>query len=406
MQDIVTDVRRLLGDAGIDQLAVETDDATAAAGSVGPDEGRVRIVTVAEGALDPQLPALAPSAVAPLQHVIDRLASDRDRRRALAARALAGSLAGLAPALDGLADDAEHEAIDVDALARSARDIFLGELRTLREDLAHGTFLRAEAVRQWHDFVGADEVTRFFSQGIGRVRGTLSALFRGMPKAPVSEVREETIDDLSALTRTRLSEAVRRTAGAWAGSPAVASRIGDDASIWRPSPDVERRLHARLLDWTGSIAEDVRTTGGPKRLLARGASVGVNAAGIGVMLATFSHTAGLTGAEVGIAAATGFLNQKLLEALFGEAALVEMIGRARQRLIDALAETFGEELDRFLGLVSSGDELRAIAADARAAAAEARALPAGLSTGARGVMDDAEDGDWPASAHERSAFAS
>ena len=53
----------------------------------------------------------------------------------------------------------------------------------------------------------------------------------------------------------------------------------------------------------GTIAEDVRETGAPKRTLARGATLGVNAAGIGVMLATFSATGGLTGVEVGVAAA-------------------------------------------------------------------------------------------------------
>ena len=421
-RSVVEDVRRLLTDAGIDDLALEgpvpgigpvaTDASLDGWDAVGRGRGSnrprpaasvpaaprpgVRIVAVPEGALDPRIPALASGAIAPIRDVIDDLAADRDRRRALAARALAGSIAGLAPALDTIADDAEHEAIDVDALARTARDIFRSELRTLRDDLAHGSFLRAEAIRQWHTFVGADEVTRLFSQGIGRVRGTLTALIRGMPKAPVSEIRDETIEDLSILTRTRVSEAVRRTATAWADAPAVRRRIADDAGLWSPSPDLDRRLHERLAVWATSIAEDVRSTGGRKRTLARGASVGVNAAGIGVMLATFAHTAGLTGAEVGVAAATAVLNQKLLEALFGEAALVEMIGRARQRLLDELAATFGEELARFESLVASGDELRAIAGEARAAAADARRLPATLPAEVLAVMADPDADAWPA----------
>ena len=71
------------------------------------------------------------------------------------------------------------------------------------------------------------------------------------------------------------------------------------------------------------------------------------------MLATFVHTAGLTGTEVGVAAATAFLNQKLLGALFGEAAMVELVGRARQRLDAALAATFDEERRRFDALAPS-----------------------------------------------------
>lgn len=392
---VLDDIRRLLAQGGIDDLALDSPP-TAAGGTRLPNLPGVTIAPIIEGALDERLPALAPDAVAPVRSVIAGLAEDRGRRRALAARALAGSLAGLAPALDGIADDAEHEAIDADALRRTARDIFLGELRTLREDLAHGTFLRAEAIRAWHQFVGADEVTRLFSRGIGRVKGTISAAIRGMPRAPVSEVREETIDDLLALARSRLAEATRRAAAAWGEDPGIRGRVAADAALWSPSQDADERLRARLEGWSDGIADDVRTTGAPKRLLARGASIGVNAAGIGVMLATFSQTAGLTGAEVGVAAATAFLNQKLLEAVFGEAALVEMIQRARQRLVDALSETFAEELARFEALVPEGDELRAMAERARAIAADARGLPAALPAEVRAVGPDAGAAEeWP-----------
>ena len=65
------------------------------------------------------------------------------------------------------------------------------------------------------------------------------------------------------------------------------------------------------------------------------------------MVATFAHTGGLTGAEVGVAAGTAFLNQKLLTALFGEAAVVEMVRRAKDRLDEALRATFDEERGRF-----------------------------------------------------------
>jgi len=90
------------------------------------------------------------------------------------------------------------------------------------------------------------------------------------------------------------------------------------------------------------------------------------------MVATFAHTAGLTGTEVGIAAGTAFLNQKLLAALFGEAALVELIGRARARLDAALAASFADERTRFEILVPAPDELETLAADLRNTAADVR----------------------------------
>jgi hypothetical protein len=105
------------------------------------------------------------------------------------------------------------------------------------------------------------------------------------------------------------------------------------------------------------------------------------------MLATFIHTAGLTGTEVGIAAGTAFLNQKLLSALFGEAAMVELITRARARLEAALAATFAEEQDRFEVLVPAPAELETLADDLRRVAADVR-IAAGSSVGP-------ESGDSP-----------
>ena len=109
-------------------------------------------------------------------------------------------------------------------------------------------------------------------------------------------------------------------------------------------------------------------------MLARGASVGVNVLGTGVMLATFLHTGGLTGAEVGIAAATAFLNQKLLTALFGEAAMVEMIphaGGGCRRCWRRRSRRSGRgSTSTCLRLASC----RTLATELRAAAREVRAL--------------------------------
>jgi energy-coupling factor transporter ATP-binding protein EcfA2 len=346
----------------------------------------LELFAVTEGAVDPAVDGLDRDALRPLLDRIAALAADRDSRLALAARALGGALAGLEPQLRAIADDLEHAAIDADRLRRLATDAYERELAGLRDDLSRGTFLRAEALRQWHDFVGADQLTRLFASGIGRVRGAVSGLFKGRPEAPVAEVRDQTLEDLTALAHVRLSEAARRTSAAWADEPAAERVLAGHPEAWTVSDGVDEALRAGLGAWVDSIAQDVRETGGSKRTLARGASVGVNAAGIGVMLATFSHTGGLTGAEVGIAAATGFLNQKLLSALFGEAALVEMIQRARQRLIDLLGDVFRGELARFDALTADPGELRRLAAELRDVADDVRRLPATITVSSRPVM--------------------
>jgi energy-coupling factor transporter ATP-binding protein EcfA2 len=360
--EILADVGRLLTEAGL-------DDAERS-----PEAPRREVLAVREGALESAGDRLERAVIAPVLDEIARLRGDRDARLELAARALTGSLAGLGEALDTIADDVEHEAIDTEALRRTAERAYSGGLTSLRQELARGTFLREEALRHWQAFVGADQVTRFFSEGIGRVRGAIAAIFRPAT-APVAEVRAATTDDLIAVARLHAAEAARRTATAWSDAPAMTRIVAERPELWLPSPDLDTQLKGRLEDWIGEIVEDIQAHGRPKRMLARGASVGVNALGTGVMLGTFIHTGGLTGTELGVAAATAYLNQKLLAALFGEAAMVELIARARQRLDAALTTTFDEEQARFDALLPRPGDLNDLASELRAAAAEVRALP-------------------------------
>jgi hypothetical protein len=355
-------------------VAGRPDEATAARDSAADPATTLGIIAVAEGDVEPTTESLKPESIAQLAARIDRLRSDEDARHALAGRALAGAVAGIAPLLEEIADDCAFEATDAEALLRSAELEFEKELISLRTELGKAAFLREEALRQWQEFVGADQITRLFSRGIGQVRGALASLVRPA-RAPVAEIRSATTDDLVAVARLHAAEAARRTAADWDDDPAVRDGIATDPSLWATSIDFDDRVRRRLNAWIDGIADDIRATGRPKRLLARGASVGVNALGTGVMLGTFIHTGGLTGAEVGVAAATAFVNQKLLGALFGEAAMSELIGNARRRLDQVLAATMAEERARFEQLLPPPSELRTLAGELREAADRARAMP-------------------------------
>lgn len=362
--EVLADVRRLLADAGLDRLlAVEPG---------GPPR---ELIGVREGDLAPDGDRLVPDTIKALQDEIARLRAGTDARRELAARALSGSLVGLGESIDRIADDADHEAIDVEALRRTADRAYETSLIALRDEISHGTFLREEALRHWQSYVGADQMTRFFSQGIGRLRGAIAAVFRPT-SAPVAEIRAATTDDLVAVARLQAAEAARRTATAWSAEPGMLAVVAERADLWLPSPAFDARLRSGLDEWIDGIAAEIHSHGQSKRLLARGASVGVNVLGTGVMLATFIHTGGLTGAEVGVAAATAFVNQKLLSALFGEAAMVELIAHARSRLQDVLTTTFDAERARFDDLLPAQDELSGLAGELRVAARDVRALPA------------------------------
>jgi energy-coupling factor transporter ATP-binding protein EcfA2 len=356
---VIDDVRRLFAEAGVN--------------------GALEVVGVTEGQIDPTREALAVGSISPIAARIEHLRSDRDARIELATRALAGSLAGLGPLLEQIADDAAHEAIDAAAARRVSATNHERGLEAVREAVSHGSFLREEALRHWQAYVGADDVTRIFSKGIGAVRGAIASIFRPA-RAPIAEVRDATTDDLLAVARLHAAEAARRTASAWSEDRAVADAVAADPTLWGPSAGFDERFRGRLDEWIISIGTDIAETGEGKRRLTRGASIGVNAIGVGVMLATFVHTAGLTGTEVGVAAATAFVNQKLLGALFGEAAMVELIARARRRLDDALVATFAEERERYDALAVNPDELEGLADDLREASAELRRLPAVVPT--------------------------
>src|SRR3954447_19029668 len=178
--EILSDVRRLVADAGLNGLLASTADGS-------PRE----LIVVSEGDLSSDGRSLRPHAIQALEDEIARLRAAGEARRELAARALTGSLLGLGDSVERIADDAEHEAIDVEALRRTAHRAYESGLTALQDEISHGRFLREEALRHWQAYVGADQVTRFFSEGIGRVRGAIAAVFRPAT-APVAEVRAAT----------------------------------------------------------------------------------------------------------------------------------------------------------------------------------------------------------------------
>jgi len=352
---VLADARRLLAEAGMR----EADDT-------------LDLIAVTEGEVDPRTNGLVRETVRPLLDRIAQLATESEERRSVALDALAGAVRGLAPLVHSVADDLEHEAIDAEALRRIAETSYAEELEKLSRDLRGGVLLRAEVLRRWHDFVGADQVTRFISSGLGRLRGMLLSAFRGTPTAPVAIVEEEMASTLEALALRHATDAARRTASAWSERSDAAVLIDRDAALWSASDRFAPAIRDGLATWMRATIDDVRTGGGRKRAVAQVAALGVNAVGVAVMLGVFAHTAGLTGAELGIAAGTAYLNQKLLEALFGERAMEQLIEQARSRLDTLLTSLFAAERERFDALAPRPATLRELAVQLRAAASELR----------------------------------
>ena len=351
----------------LNRLPPDEEDRAAVIADAGRLFDQADLIAIDEGDVDPRVSGLAREKARPLLDRIARLAAQADERRAVATQALAGALRGLTPLAHTIADDLEHEAIDADALRRIAATMYGEELSSLTGSLQGGLMLREEVLRRWNDFVGADQVARFISTGIGRLRAIVVTAFRGTRPAPVTAVEAEMTTTLEALALRHATDAARRTAIAWSERSGAADLVAQHHDLWSASDGFGKAMREGLAAWMHAIVDDVRAHAGRKRALAQIAALGVNAVAVAVMLGVFASTAGLTGAEVGIAAGTAFLNQKLLEAIFGEGAMAELIANARARLASLVTSLFEKERERFDALVPAPAGLRALAGELRAA---------------------------------------
>ena len=329
--------------------------------------GDLELVAVAEGALDIEHDALLPDAIKPIREALDRLVASNEERRELARRGLAAALRGIPESVEGIAHQIDEEQRAITELRATADRAYANRRAALDEELRRGTFMRAEVLRQWQDFIGAGQVARFLAEGIGKITATLRSLIERGPPAPATEVREAAFADLIALTVQHADTAAQRTAATWSGDRYGALALAADEALWRASPGLPARLSKDLEAWAADIGDRIREMGGRRKGMAQLASLGVNAVGTSAVLAVFVHTGGLTGAEVGITAATALVNQKLLEAIFGEANVTTFVAEARGRLRDLLDTAFADERARWNAtLGETGDP--ALAGELRSAA--------------------------------------
>jgi hypothetical protein len=153
---------------------------------------------------------------------------------------------------------------------------------------------------------------------------------------------------VDGLVHAAADRAAERAAGAWKGRPAGVALLAGDERLDAASGGLVERTREEVRAWQGFVFDLVQQEGAGKRTTARLASLGVNGAGLVVMLAVFVQSAGLSGLEVVVAGGTSALSQKLLEAIFGDQAVRAMADRARRDLLERVDGLLGEEAERFL----------------------------------------------------------
>jgi hypothetical protein len=239
-----------------------------------------------------------------------------------------------------------------------------GALSRVDEAIRDGALLRGEVLARWQDVVGTGEFLRKLESRVGRIRDRVVAAVSGRP-GPVEELGTALESGIATVVQAAVEEAAESAYGCWARHQAGEPLLTEELA--RPAPGLAEAVERLVRDWQEFVLELVRTEGASKRSGARLASYGVNGAGLVVMLAVFSQTAGLTGAEIAVAGGTSVAGQKVLEAIFGEQAVRGLARRARDDLLARVEELLAQDSGRYTEVLGSaasmvsGDELRAAA---------------------------------------------
>ena len=322
-REVPADLRRMLQDEGLPEADVLVVPET----------------SLAEGLI----PA---AALAPVRAWLDDLAADAQARAALVRRTLRGALASL-PARAAAVEDAAMQQLSAAAELRAEADAaYAAAGREVEAALRSGSLLRGEVLARWHEVVGTGDVMRALESRVGWARDRLRSVVSGKPAAD-DELREAVENRVEAVVRAAAEHAAERTARAWRERVAGRALLQGTTGLDRASAGLEAAIEDEVRAWQGVVFDLVREEGASKRATARLASLGVNGAGLTVMLAVFAHTGGLTGAEVVVAGGTSAVAQKVLEAIFGDQAVRTLAAQAREDLFARVERLLRDDAARF-----------------------------------------------------------
>jgi hypothetical protein len=310
------------------------------------------LFTIPESGVDDQ--GLLPrQTVASIRAWLDGLAADTEARSVVVRKTLDGAIHSLG---HRSRDVSKELATQEEVSARLRGDVLKAYDERLTDvDAAtqDGTLLRGEVLARWQEFVGTGDLLRSLEDRVGRLRDRLLNAARGRPQ-PAQRLTAAVESGLETLIVEHAESAAERAALAWRSLPG-GEQLLDKApgDISRASRDLRVRVERSVRDWQGGVLELVRTEGSDRRATARFLAYGVNGLGVALMIVIFTSTAGLTGAEVGVAGGTAVLAQKILEAVFGDQAVRRLMASARTDLHRRVEALWVEERQRFLDVLDA-----------------------------------------------------
>jgi hypothetical protein len=307
--------------------------------------GDAELLVIRETVLEDGL--IPATELTPVRQRLDALSADAAARSELVRRTLSGALDSLPSRVEivqAAADDQRAAAADLRAGVEAAYKDAVAEVD---EAVRSGSLLRGEVLARWHDVVGTGDLMRALESRVSWLRDRLRSFATGKPAAD-AELKAAVETSVDAVVLAAADRAAERAASEWRQLAAGRALLGAAPRLDAVSPALLERTKEEVRSWQGYVFELVRSEGESKRTTARLASLGVNGAGLTVMLAVFVSTGGLTGTEVVIAGGTSALSQKVLEAIFGDQAVRALAAQARTDLLERVDRLLDAEAARFL----------------------------------------------------------
>jgi predicted GTPase len=296
---------------------------------------------------------LPPDAVADIRGWLESLAEDSDARARVVKQTLEGAIRTLTRRAHGVADAGAEQVTAVQRLRADVDKAYDEAVAAIDTASADGTLLRGEVLARWQEFVGTGELLKTLENRVGWVRDKLVNAIKGKPQQ-ADRVTVAVESGLETLILEHAEAAAERAAGSWQSMTAGRTLLADAGEdLGRASRDLRRQAERSVRDWQQDVLEMVRTEGADKRTSARFLAYGVNGLSVALMVVVFAHTAGLTGAEAGIAGGSAVLGQKLLEAVFGDQAVRSLAERSRVALEARVETLLDAERARYLDLLDS-----------------------------------------------------
>jgi hypothetical protein len=318
------------------------------------------LFTVPESTLDEE-GMLPTEAVADIRGWLDALSEDASARSKIVKQTLDGAVRSVARRTHDVADAAEEQMAMADRLRADVDTAYDTAVEKIDDASADGTLLRGEVLARWQEFVGTGELLKSLETQVGFVRDRVMGWVKGRP-SQADKVTVAVESGLETLILDHAESAAERAHASWR-SVAAGQHVLEDSGreLSRASRDFRARAERAVRDWQQDVLDMVRREGADKRSAARFLALGVNGLGLALMVVVFAQTAGLTGAEVGIAGGSAVLGQKLLEAVFGDQAVRRLATNAREDLNRRVRELLATERARYTELL---DGLKISADDA------------------------------------------